>query len=101
MNHVCVKAVTAFAIAVIILSFTPVVFAQDTELSYQLLDQPEGNIKYKLGVVIPQQLNTYYASENHRLSTANDFAKFITPYALEPVADRLWQIYNNDEDYTN
>jgi hypothetical protein len=30
-----------------------------------------------------------------------DFPKFITLYTLKPVADRLWQIYNNTEDYTN
>jgi hypothetical protein len=30
-----------------------------------------------------------------------EFAKFVTPYALKPIADSLWSIYNDDEDFAN
>jgi hypothetical protein len=53
MNHTCVKAVTALAVAAILLSFIPVCFAKDTELSYQLLNKPGGDTTYQLEVVIP------------------------------------------------
>lgn len=29
------------------------------------------------------------------------FEKFVTPYALKPIADSLWTIYNDDEDFAN
>ena len=85
----------------VFLSLIPASFAQDTTLTYQLLNKPDGKTTYQLEVVIPQQLNDYYSTENHRLSSSSDFAKFITPYALKPIADRLWQIYDNDEDFAN
>jgi hypothetical protein len=101
MKTAYVKAVVALAVAAILLSLIPVCFAQDTTITYKLLDNPDGKTSYQLQVVIPQQLNDYYATENHRLSSASDFEKFLTPYALKPVADRLWQIYDNDEDFAN
>lgn len=101
MKSAYVKAIVALAVAAMCLSLIPAVFAQDTQLSYQLLDASDSKITYQLEVVIPQQLNDYYSTENHRLSSSGDFAKFITPYALKPIADRLWQIYDNDEDYVN
>jgi len=101
MNNVSVKVLATLAVAAVLLSIIPVCLAQDTTLSYQLLDKPGGKTVYKLEVVIPQQLNNYYSSQSHRLSYPDDFAKFITPYALKPIADRLWQIYDNKEDFVN
>ena len=79
----------------------PTCFAQDYKFSYQLLNEPDGDTTYQLEVVIPQQLNMYFSNQDHRLSSSSDFAKFITPYALKPIADRLWQIYDNEEDFAN
>ena len=39
--------------------------------------------------------------QNHALYSDSDFVKFVTPYTLKPIADKLWQIYNNTEDFTN
>ncbi len=39
--------------------------------------------------------------QSHALYSNNDFYKFVTPYAVKPIADSLWQIYNNTEDFTN
>jgi hypothetical protein len=101
MNNAYVKAGVALAVAAMLMSLIPVCLAQDTDLSYKLLNSPDGKTIYQLEVVIPQQLNNYYSVENHRLYSSSDFAKFITPYALKPIADRLGEIYDSDEDFAN
>ena len=35
------------------------------------------------------------------LFSLQDFGRFVSDYSLKPIADRLWQIYNNTEDFTN
>ena len=75
--------------------------AQDHTLSYQLLNQPEGNVTYELNVMVPEYLHEYYVEKSHRLTSSNGFSNFVTPYALQPIADRLWDIYNDEEDFTN
>ena len=75
--------------------------AQDQTRSYQLLNNPEGNVTYQLNVVIPENLQEYYAEKSHRITSSNQFSSFVTPYALQPIADRLWDIYDNQEDFTN
>ena len=95
------KTVTIITIAFAFLSTISVCTAQDYNISYQLLNKPDGNLVYELNVVIPQSLLEYYREESHRLSIDSDFAKFVTPYALKPIADNLWKIYENDEDFAN
>ncbi|TRO53214.1 Ig-like domain repeat protein [Candidatus Bathyarchaeota archaeon] len=75
--------------------------AQDQTLIYQLLNNPEGNIAYQLNVVIPQNLHEYYEEKTHRITATSQFSSFVTPYALQPIADRLWEIYDKQEDFTN
>jgi hypothetical protein len=75
--------------------------AQDHTLSYQLLNQPEGNVTYELNVMVPEYLHEYYVEKSHRLTSSNGFSNFVTPYALQPIADRLWDIYDDEEDFTN
>ncbi len=101
MKKTLAKALITITIITVVLSTIPVCFGQDYRLSYQLLNKPDGDTTYQLEVVIPQQLNEYFSSQNHRLSSSGDFAKFVTPYALKPIADRMWQIYDNEEDYAN
>ena len=69
-------------------------------VSYQLRDQ-HGSTSYRLNVVVPQSLYEYYAGKNHHLVTENDFAKFITPHSLQPIADSLLEIYADREDFIN
>jgi hypothetical protein len=52
-------------------------------------------------VVVPETLHEYYVEKNHRSASSSDFSKFVTPYALKPIADELWEIYDNDEDFAN
>lgn len=93
-------------IAIILLSFTlsfavPSVFAQDTSLSYKLVNQEDGTFSYTLNVVVPGSLNEYYQGLGHSSASDADFPKFITPYAVKPIAESLRQIYSNDEDFVN
>jgi hypothetical protein len=75
--------------------------AQDRTISYQLLNDPEGNVTYELNVAIPEHLQEYYQEKSHRLTSSNGFSIFVTPYALQPIADRLQEIYHDEEDFAN
>jgi len=69
--------------------------------SYELLDHPSGSTHHRLNVVISQSLQEYYYAKSHYLSSENEFDKFVTPHALQPMADSLREIYTDDEDFTN
>jgi hypothetical protein len=101
MKRQLAKATVAILSVLVVFSTISVCLAEDQEISYQLLNQPSGNVAYELNVVIPQSLLEYYMEKSHNLPSTSDFASFTTPYALKPIADCLWQIYNNDEDYVN
>jgi uncharacterized membrane protein len=85
------------------LSLIPFSQAQPFEykITFQLLDRPYGDVIYELNVTIPELLYQYYNSKSHIMYSERDFAKFITPYTLKPIADRLWEIYDTEEDFTN
>jgi hypothetical protein len=70
-------------------------------VTYQLLNQSDGSAYYKLNVAVSESLHEYYAEKSHGLITDSDFANFVTPYALKPIADSLWRIYTDDEDFAN
>ena len=95
------KTITLFATTLILFSTISLATAQNQTRSYQLLDHPDGNITYELNVIIPENLHEYYTEKSHRLTSTNSFSNFVTPYALQPIADRLWEIYDNEEDFAN
>ncbi len=99
------KTITLTVIIVVSFSLLPLGKSQtqtgNYTSSFLLLNKPEGNLTYELNVTIPQTLYQYYALQSHVTYSAGDLAKFVIPYALKPIADRLWQIYNNTEDFTN
>ena len=88
-------------IAFVFSSFVPASFAQDTSLSYKLVNEADGTFSYTLNVIVPQGLNDYYRGLSHRSAADPDFPKFVTPYAVKPIADCLRQIYLDDEDFAN
>jgi hypothetical protein len=90
-------ALIAFSLFVIM----PTTSAQDNSFSYKLINQTDGTFSYTLNVIVPQSLNDYYHELNHRSAVDTDFPKFVTPYALKPIADALRQIYPDDEDFAN
>jgi hypothetical protein len=79
----------------------PTSLAQNTSLSYKLLNQADDTVSYTLNVVVPQTLNKYYQELDHRSYVDKDFPKFVTPYTVKPIADALRQIYPEDEDFAN
>jgi hypothetical protein len=95
------KAATAVIIVFAVFSTVPVCLAEDYAVSYQLLDELDGTVTYKLNVVIPQSLLDYYSRKSHRSASDSDFTKFVTPYALKPVADCLSELYADEEDFAN
>jgi len=79
----------------------PHCLSENYSVSYQLLDSPNGSIHYRLNVAFSQSLYEYYHEKSHTLGSNHDFVKFVTPYALKSIADSLWEIYTNDEDFAN
>jgi len=70
-------------------------------ITYQLLNHPDGHRHFSLNIVVSESLHEYYVEKTHGAAHIRDFAQFVTPYALEPIADRLWDIYVDDEDFAN
>jgi len=105
MKNIYIKAMSIVVIGLVVFSLLPLGKTQDQsnayERSFLLLNHPDGDITYELNITIPQTLYQYYTMQNHALFSGSDFAKFVTPYTLKPIADKLWQIYNNTEDFTN
>ena len=101
MKSGMLKVAILFTITLILFSTISLGTAQDHSLSYQLLNRLDGNVTYELNVVVPETLEDYYAESSHRLTSSSEFSKFVTPYALQPIAERLWEIYDEEEDFTN
>jgi hypothetical protein len=70
-------------------------------VTYQLLDRVGGSTHYRLNVAVSDSLYQYYVDKDHKLITANDFPKFVTPYTFKPVSDSLRQLYDDDEAFVN
>jgi hypothetical protein len=75
-------------------------FADNYDYTYELLDHPGGSTNYRLTVSVTSSLYEYYRSKDHNIYSY-DFAKFVTPSSLKPIADDLWSIYSDDEDFAN
>jgi hypothetical protein len=105
MKNIYIRAISVAVIALVVFSLVPLGKTQDQtkyyERSFLLLNHPDGDVTYELNVTIPQLLYQHYILQNHALYSGSDFVKFVTPYTLKPIADKLWQIYNNTEDFTN
>lgn len=76
-------------------------FAANYDYTYELLDSPGGSTVYQLTVSVTSSLYEYYSSKDHIATSPYDSAKFVTPTALKPIADDLWSIYSDDEDFAN
>ena len=88
-------------IALTLISLIPQGLADSSSFSYQLLEHVSGSTHYGLNVIVPESLQEYYAAKSHALSNERDFAKFVTPYALQPIAASLREIYADNEDFAN
>jgi len=84
-----------------IIPFCNIVSAADYEEVFQLVDHPGGQVSYSLTISIPSSLYNYYVGQNHDVYLPADYAKFVTPYAIKPIADALLTIYSDDEVFTD
>jgi hypothetical protein len=99
-NRLFLVALTASIIFAII-SAVPQTSAQDNIMSYQIANPDDGSYTYTLNVAIPQSLIEYYQGLSHLCWLDFNYPKFVTPYAVQPIADCLRQIYVDDEAFTN
>ena len=103
MKNSYVRALALIAVAITLASLMPLSRAQtsDYAVSFLVQNKPDGDITYELKITIPASLYQYYASRGGLIFSEADFAKFVTPDALKPVADQLWSISNTSEDFAN
>ncbi len=99
-NKFAGTCIVILVLACALFSVVPLTSA-DSTLAYKLVNLSDGTFSHTLNVVVPQSLVNYYESQNHRAVTDADFPKFFTPYAVQPIAHALRQIYPSDEDFTN
>lgn len=100
--HLKLSETLMLVMALLMFSYLfPYCLSDNHTQSYQLLDSPNGSVHYRLNVAVSQSLYEYYSEKSHRLSSSDDFATFVTPHALQPIADSLWEIYADDEDFAN
>ena len=92
------KTLILFVILITLSYLSPQCLSDGYSLSYKLLDSPNGSQEYKLNVAVPRSLYEYYREKDHKVSSVKDFAKFVTPYALKPIADKLMEIYQAEEE---
>ena len=95
------KLLTLSVPLIIIIFLTNITFAQTTEQTFELESQSNGSKTYQLTISTTQTLYEYYQRQNHQIYENIDLAKFVTPSPLEPVAEDLWTIYENSEDFAN
>lgn len=100
LKTLCLTATFLF-----IISLIPLSCAQNEDSpyfsSFLLHEHPNGDITYELNMTIPNDLHHYYRVQSHTAFFPSDLQKFVTPTAVQPIADSIWQIYNDTEDFTN
>lgn len=94
------KIVMTFFLILIMLLLVNKGYAATYDFTYELLDKPNGSTNYRLTVSFAEAIYENYNNRSHLLSYY-DFSKFATPDVLKPIADDLWSIYNNEEDFAN
>ncbi len=88
-------------ITILVISTIPQACAEDNVISYQLANEYDGDYTYTLTISVPQSLNEHYQELNHLCLFDFNYPKFITPFAVQPIAECLRQIYVDDEAFTN
>ncbi|MCL2685311.1 MAG: hypothetical protein FWE73_02810 [Candidatus Bathyarchaeota archaeon] len=101
LKLVCLLVVLAAVLALMPLDSIAGQTVDDHRVSFLIFNRPEGDKTYELTLTIPQTLYQYYTQKSHYVFSSRDFSKFVTPQAFQRVADTLWQLYDNPEDFTN
>lgn len=95
------ELLVSLIISLTLICLIPRGLADSSSFSYQLLEHVNGSTHYRLNIIVPESLQEYYVTKSHILLNEIDFAKFVTPYALQPIADSLREIYADNEDFAN
>lgn len=95
------KPIVAVTVLLVLSHLFPCCLSENYSFSYELLDGQNDSTYHRLNIAVSQSLHEYYLEKSHRLSSNDDFAKLVTPFALKPIADSLWEIYADDEDFAN
>lgn len=99
-----IKSELVFVVLIVSVTLSclpPSVLSANYAFVYELLDRPSGSTHYRLNIAVSESLLEYYVEKSHVQISENDFAIFITPHALKPIADCLREIYSDDEDFAN
>ncbi len=74
--------------------------ADDYQIEFLLMGTDK-DVTYDLELIFPENLYEYYTEKSHRVISVDEFSGFVTPYIFESVADKLWEVNNNEEDFVN
>lgn len=79
------------------LSFTAVCSSSDYIESYafKVRCQPGDRSQYEIRISISSSLYDFYYYSGHSVYSDEDQAKFVTPYAVQPIAKSIWQVCGN------
>ena len=91
------SVVLAAMIVLVTLAISPTCKAQNYEQQFVLQDNES---TYKLALSVTPALYEYYQQKNHQL-TLNNFATFVTPYSMAPVADDIRSVFLEEEEFVN
>jgi len=98
---VCLLIVLAAVLSLIPSNSVAGQTVKDHRVSFLIFNHPNGDKTYEFTLTIPQTLYQYYTQKSHYVFSSRDFSKFVTPQTFQQVADTLWQLYDNPEDFTN
>ena len=90
----------AIVLTFVVFSSINVANAEDYQVEF-LLRGTDQDVTYDFEIVFPENLYEYYTDKSHMVTAVNEFSGFVTPHVFEPVANRIWEINNNDEDFAN
>jgi hypothetical protein len=88
------KASILLIIVLLLVFITPTSIAGNYEKTYTFQAQ-YGLLNQKLYVSIPPSLIEYYRKTNHTVNSDGDYAKFVTPQAVKPIAESIKNVTGN------
>lgn len=88
------KASILLIIVLLLVFITPTSIAGNYEKTYTFQSQFM-LINQKLYVSIPPSLYDYYSNTSHTVNCDGDYARFVTPQAVEPIAESIKNVTRN------
>ena len=78
----------------LLVSITPTSLVANCEKTSTFQAQ-YGILSHKLYVSVPPSLYDYYSNMSHTVNSDSDYANFVTPQAVEPIAESIQNITSN------